>query len=1186
MSEKFPVTVGRHLSNDIVVDEDGVATMHCRISWGKSKYQITAANSAGVVVNGVLTAQADLKEGDVVRVGSSQIRFSESNSPEDLEEDIPLKAHDEKESRVPAWETPSRKQADERPVGTKSPVENRTATERRGKKGHEDEPPPLQDSLAELFSDASSDDDGGFLPSGSSYADDDDGAESHQGGSGRAGTDSLAEILGDTPFEAREEAKTKGPPVINTPRDLFTPRKLRPQDRDAARSPLVLFLGGGTLVLLLAAGTLWFLINREGAAQMYGKALAEYDQKRYTSSIERFEEFLKSYPRHGMSKTARSYIGLARIEQTLVGAAPDWKRGLEQLDQYIRAERQKPSFPDWQTRVREIAEHIAFGSLETAVAAHDISQLDLSGSAAKVLELNSPLDTPPTEKLRKIHDATLAAEAEIRKYQVITKAYADIDAAVKESQTQQGLQLHRKLLDQYADAEQLPELKDRLKQVLAAEQKLIVRSEPGQPAKTEERPGHLASIRVARQTRARADLKASGINAFAMAEGTCLAIDSGSGAIQWDRQLGIQVPFAPVPVSIDVAALLAFDTRHQDLLMLRQKDGKLLWRQPLGEDILGPPLVHAGNVFVATNAGHLHQMDLASGKLLATLKFPQAIIGPPVLTAHDERLVVVGRERVIYVLNYRPLEGVGVIYTQHRSGSIQAPPTKMGSYVLIAEVDRKDSTKLSVWDFGRDLPQVAAAVDRVPGLVRDTPLLRGKLLCVPSSGQQVTVFSVSDEPGSPPLKRVAGYQVPRGGQGAIYLAAGPEDELWMAGQSVRRLRLTRDSIVPDERAVALGIATQPLRVIDQDLIAVGYVGSDSRATAVIAADRRQMLGLWQTVSAMAPRWVAPDANSTSKFHLLTDTGDMFEVAAPENSKGGFAPARLLTSLPGESARTGLKVCPVGTKRIFLAGARPKPHWWLVDQDGVQISEGDLAAPLEASPCAFATGVLLPMPGRLAFLDLQNPDRHVEEFLSPVEEQQKPPAWTSIAAISSTEALAITKTGRLSRFQLRSDPQPHLFEVTHLDLKSPVEFPPLVSEQRALVPTGKQLQWRQVETWEAEQTAELSGEISAAPWSVGGQVFVELEERTLSVLDGTTLKAIAEHKLDSPVAGTPVAWNGATIVPLQSGRVLKISADGKATVHEVDRNLAGDPLVLGKSLLLPAVDGSWLSLDALPEVKSP
>ena len=146
--------------------------------------------------------------------------------------------------------------------------------------------------------------------------------------------------------------------------------------------------------------------------------------------------------------------------------------------------------------------------------------------------------------------------------------------------------------------------------------------------------------------------------------------------------------------------------------------------------------------------------------------------------------------------------------------------------------------KLSVWDFGRDLPQVAAAVDRVPGLVRDTPLLRGKLLCVPSSGQQVTVFSVSDEPGSPPLKRVAGYQVPRGGQGAIYLAAGPEDELWMAGQSVRRLRLTRDSIVPDERAVALGIATQPLRVIDQDLIAVGYVGTDSRATAVIAAQRR------------------------------------------------------------------------------------------------------------------------------------------------------------------------------------------------------------------------------------------------------------------------------------------------------------------------------------------------------------
>ena len=41
--------------------------------------------------------------------------------------------------------------------------------------------------------------------------------------------------------------------------------RVRPGERDPLRSPLVLGLGGGVLLLLLAAASLWFVLSREKA---------------------------------------------------------------------------------------------------------------------------------------------------------------------------------------------------------------------------------------------------------------------------------------------------------------------------------------------------------------------------------------------------------------------------------------------------------------------------------------------------------------------------------------------------------------------------------------------------------------------------------------------------------------------------------------------------------------------------------------------------------------------------------------------------------------------------------------------------------------------------------------------------------------------------------------------------------
>src|SRR3954466_2050069 len=75
LSKSQPLSVGTHASNDLCVDEDGVALLHCRISWNKSGFEVVAADSRGVELNGKLVQHSVLRLGDVVRVGSLDITY-------------------------------------------------------------------------------------------------------------------------------------------------------------------------------------------------------------------------------------------------------------------------------------------------------------------------------------------------------------------------------------------------------------------------------------------------------------------------------------------------------------------------------------------------------------------------------------------------------------------------------------------------------------------------------------------------------------------------------------------------------------------------------------------------------------------------------------------------------------------------------------------------------------------------------------------------------------------------------------------------------------------------------------------------------------------------------------------------------------------------------------------------------
>src|SRR5262249_37148726 len=73
LSKETPLLVGQLASNDIRIEADGVAPIHCRISWKRKYFEVSAVSAEGVQHNGSTVRREVLSPGDGLRVGDVDI---------------------------------------------------------------------------------------------------------------------------------------------------------------------------------------------------------------------------------------------------------------------------------------------------------------------------------------------------------------------------------------------------------------------------------------------------------------------------------------------------------------------------------------------------------------------------------------------------------------------------------------------------------------------------------------------------------------------------------------------------------------------------------------------------------------------------------------------------------------------------------------------------------------------------------------------------------------------------------------------------------------------------------------------------------------------------------------------------------------------------------------------------------
>lgn len=1159
LRKKSALLVGTRDSNDIKVGGTDAQPMHCRIAWQQNAWRITAVTLDGVEINGRPAEQAELVAGDVVRVGDTRLVFHEAGGdpaaagaePAPDVETYPLAPP------VPVL-TPELKPitADQIPLAgilgdaaTRERVEKQA---RSAKPDAKDKPPaiparPLDRVLDTV--DAPKVDPVEALLNGPP-----------DGSSGRAGT-------------TRKSAR----------------RPIRPGEEDLLRSPIV--LGLGTLAALLLAGsiTLYFWTAQARRAQALEAAQAAYDSAQFSTAVDLWEAFVKDYPGGADTAIVLQKVARARVERFLAGAAPDWKRGTDALEELIANYKDTPEFRDVKGDLREYvvktSGRIAIGAGQAAAKLRRAAELDIAHAAARLTELWSSAESPPTELLQEIDTTLKQARAALTEQSQIDALYQRIDEAIAASQLNSAADSYRELTQRFPAAVPLRPTQTRFNSLRSLTEKLTVKSawpeaEPPAPA-AGSRP---VSVWLGRRQRLRSDETSTGSGVAGWAGDTLFRLDDVTGDVVWRQPLGGDPPFFPTPIPGRELSWLVYSTRQQRLIQLRAATGEQRWSHSVSDRPIGVPLHVEGQLYVATTGGRLWQFDAETGEAPGGYSFGLELASPPVLASGD-RLVVPADRGLLYILNRRPLGLAGVHWLGHGPGSIRTAPLVVRDYVVIAEnlAPEKGRIRLLKLDpKSTAIKEIASLATE--GEIRQTPVLRGKELYVPLYPEGILAVTLAETDSANALTRRALYRPAQPHFGPVSILPGPDDQVWMSGSAIRRLILGQSSLEAAKPELGLGRASQPA-VHHDDALFVGRQPPHSEAVLFGKVDRRQMVGQWQITLGGGFTAVSPP-QPDGALVVVNAAGEQFRVGSAKLTGGG-TDIQGTSPLPiPEGLATPLLGTTLADGKLAVVCGLPKPTLWLVNPESGAASEAALAEPPTAAPISLAAGLLVPQPGKLSLLRPTG-EKAGDEWMAPLD-TTAPLLCQTLIRLSEGDAAALFSDGTLARFEVRAQPLTHVARVT--------ERSAFVADGSLVAHDGEglsvftrtnslaRLDSRTLETLAERALEPDPAALRDGPWAAGDLVLVS---PALGKLRGyrMTAELPLAWEIDIPggrPAGPPLPLGNRLLLVTRGGHALTLSAETGAVEKSVDlgQDILVGPFPAGGSRhVAGARDGSLIVLPA-------
>ncbi len=909
-------------------------------------------------------------------------------------------------------------------------------------------------------------------------------------------------------------------------------------------SPLLLIGSGALVLLVIAAVVMYVIMNWETGDKLLEEAQKLRSTGSYTNAIQNYERFVEKFPQHDQASKARVELAMVRIRRAVEGK--NFESALTIAKDELKAVDNEPDFGSAEEELSALLPAIAQGLAKLADESEDSEKTkELASQATEALALSENTRYVPTTRrdageLNEVRETLTRIDRRQAAQTSLAETIVAIDDAIAAGDTRGAYDAQSALVKQHPVLATDDKLTEALLRISKAEQSAVKFVAEALSAETTERPtAVLATIALANQ---RIEGTAPTSGPFVIAHrGAVYGIDSANGKLMWRRYIGPQLALRePVRLGDDV---LLFDSLNQELLRLDAADGKLRWRLTLGE-MVAQPVVADNRAYLASEAGKLHVVDLASGTREGFVQFAQPLRTAPSVDTSGGRIYLTGDHSSLYTLALADLSSLGVTFTGHAASTISAPPALVLNKLALAENDGAQSSRLRVFSLDREgLVEKEVAAARLEGLVLQQPVVSGRRFVVNTDRGTLAVYDVNPSAEGEALTQLAS-QTERASQSFLRYAALDDRNIWYASRDLSKLvvaptgnRVVVQEISDDYRGSTFA---GPLVVRDGVLLHARQRGNTAALT-ITATTTSNGKTVWETDLASPPAGGVIASQQPVSLALAGSDGSVYLF-----DRDAIKSRVLNKALPGPSEpipplKSGLALSD-GAAVFASTGSQRALR--LNPGEAKPLSIVDLPGPLACPPAALGRGWLAPLAlGQVQYLDSATGKELAGGFQPPLPPGAKK-TWLPVAPIE----------GEVPQFVISDG----LEKIYLVELDANGAF--LAAVQEAEV-----------------GTASLATRLVA----MGDRVFAGSNDGRLVSFALPTLQSAERVELQSKVAWGPYIAGDLLLVATESGQLFGVGADGQK-VWQRDSpadDYVGEPLVVGGEIVLTFASGQLVSLSA-------
>lgn len=651
------------------------------------------------------------------------------------------------------------------------------------------------------------------------------------------------------------------------------------------------FVGFAMLGLLLIVGSLlYFMLAGISAEDRYEAANQSFENQTYGDAVKQFGEFLEKHPSHEKAPSAKVTRVEAMLNETY--RQRNWDETI------VRARRELALLVDdesieWDGIRNNLAVWLPNSTLEIAKrATKQESRSGLVEQLAKARDAKQLVDDKvyipnSIRKKERVAKALEQIDEEIAKGEVLINKQDQFDSTLvniaafrEQGETDKAFDAYNQLIRAFGDLRADERLQAEMRQVSQIEAKLVTAAESNIQQHADWRASPIESTTVLASQTGEPIESLSGEIITVLADAAVYGIDAGDGSVKWRRFVGYQTRIQPIP--IDAEHVLIADQLNHDLVKVTAKDGRVVWRNEIGEPFLTPQ-VDEDMILLTAESGNLFKLDRGTGGIVASAKIPQTVNVPMIRSARNGLIYQLGFYSNLYILSEEDLSCQDVFYLGHYRGSVAVPPVVWNNFVIVA-VNDSGICDLQVL---RPNPETGV-MEPVQNVIRVTrgivtnPLVRfGRFMLINSETGDLKMLEMNTAEETNPIRTLAEEKFENSDAARTYVATAGS-QLWVGARGMILYKVSRSqgTFKRQKIANANDYFVGPIRKFGDSIIHVRK-RSGSAHISISAVDGETLQQIWRTE--IGGPVAGPPVVVGGRMLAISSQGDLF--TPPESSQG-------------------------------------------------------------------------------------------------------------------------------------------------------------------------------------------------------------------------------------------------------------------------------------------------------------